>query len=452
MTLKDLFHNDNFKVLDAASGSLYSIKEINTDYWKTDDSQSLVFAYLDNTIQSVTFLINVLCSNHTVALLSNDLIEDFKEDLEDLYTPKYIFDSTRGSILNYISLESHLYKLKGPDQLHIDKRIKVLLSTSGSTGSPKLVKLSEENLLSNAKSIASYLPIKYDDVVPLNLPLSYSYGLSILTSNCVIGNTVVCGLPDIMSRDFWSCFSELGFTTIAGVPFVYEVFDRIGFLKKQHPSLRYFTQAGGRLSDTLISKFGTYAKVHGYQFYIMYGQTEATARMSYLPPHDLLDNIGSIGNAIQGGEFTIDVSNSELLYSGSNVFGGYAKSKYDLSKFESITRLKTGDLAEINSNGYYIITGRIKRFIKLYGKRINLDEVQRLVSEKFKRQIICFGYKDKKLCLAHEDDLDFDEVRTWISKEFLIYHGSIDFYLITTCPRTANGKIDYQRLIEFYED
>ena len=194
-------------------------------------------------------------------------------------------------------------------QLHAD--LKVLLSTSGTTGTPKLVKLSEANLRANAQSILAYLPIKQDDVTPLNLSICYSYGLSVLTSNSLAGGTIVCTNKDILSKDFWADFEKLGYTTLAGVPYIYEMLNRIGFLKKNYPQLRYMTQAGGKLSSKLAEVFSTHLKSQNKDFFIMYGQTEATARMSYLHPSYIESKIDSIGKAIPNGTFSIDKETNE---------------------------------------------------------------------------------------------------------------------------------------------
>ena len=451
MEFEDIFKSSTLRILDAGTGEKFTVDTLKKDYFDQVEDKSLIFAYLDNSIDSLSFLINSLCSKHAVALFSNDLSVSLKNGLEQTYTPQYIFDVKREEIRNYCKTSNNgCFTLATPIKLHINKNIKVLLSTSGTTGSPKLVKLSEENVISNALSISTYLPIEVTDIVPLNLPLNYSYGLSILTSNSLIGNTIVCGLPDVLSKEFWSYFSKYGFTTLAGVPFVYEMLDRIGFLKKKYPSLRYVTQAGGRLRDSLIKKFALYAKSCDIEFFVMYGQTEATARMSYMPPDYLLNNIGSIGKPIPGGNFTLDDKNNELIYRGLNVFGGYANSKMDLANFELNKTLRTGDLAEINENGFYVIKGRSKRFVKLFGNRINLDEVQRSVSDEFKRQIICFGKDDQKLVLAHQNKIEEGEIKKWLNKEYKIRQGSIVFLSLLEIPLTHNGKVNYQKLMEIY--
>ncbi len=251
-----------------------------------------------------------------------------------------------------------------PDYLiHAD--IKLLLSTSGTTGSPKFVKLSEENLIQNAHSILEFLPIKEDDVTPLNVPIIFVYGLSIFTTNAIKAGKIICTNRDVLQKEFWDDFVKYQFSSIGGVPYVYEMLNRIGFFKKDYPSLRYMTQTGGILNQTLANVIAEYVAPKGQQFFVMYGQTEAAGRMAYLSPDDLQSKTTSIGRPIKNGSFQIDQSTRELLYSGPNVFGGYATRAADLTTYFSEDVLYTGDIAEKDEEGYYYIIGRINSSIIL---------------------------------------------------------------------------------------
>jgi long-subunit acyl-CoA synthetase (AMP-forming) len=314
------------------------------------------------------------------------------------------------------------------------------------------VKLSESNLLANAESIAAYLPILASDRVPLNLPIHYSYGLSILTSNAMAGATLFAGVQDLISKGFWDNFHKYQYSTIAGVPYVYEMLDRIGFTKMQLPSLRYFTQAGGKLRDELLRKYGEFAKENAKLFYVMYGQTEATARMSYLEPDTLLCHIGSIGKPIPGGRFELNEESSELLYEGPNVFGGYAECVEDLGTFDSPTLLKTGDLARVDEQGFYYIIGRSKRFVKIFGNRINLDELETALSRQFGAYYPCVGWQDKAVFVySTTSNEDHSQIVQWLSAVYKLHPTSFKLRTIDAIPLTSNGKPDYKSLLSDYE-
>lgn len=444
-------NNPQLRYRDALTDKLYTAMDFDRSL-AIPDEKSLAFLYLDNQIHSVEVLLNFFQLNHTVALLSPKLNVDFKEELERKYRPAYIYDPTRSEISGFrrerVSEAIHLFRNTQPLHYPIHAEVKLLLSTSGSTGSPKLVKLSEENLVQNALSIIDYLPIRQDDVTPLNLPLYYSYGLSVFTTHTLAGGEIVCSNRDVLQKEFWEEFSKYGYTSLAGVPYMYEILHRIGFCKKEHPSLRYLTQAGGKLNQELVKLFGEYAAQHHLPFYVMYGQTEATARMSYLPPESLLQKLGSIGKAIKNGHFSLE-ANGELVYSGPNVFGGYASSYHDLASFDAPSQLHTGDIGTCDEEGFYYITGRIKRFAKLFGTRINLDEVESILKNELNNgTFICTNIDDKFLSVMHlSPSLDDKAIQQVLKDKLGLPAASIKIKCIPTVPLTPNGKVDYKEVV-----
>ncbi|TDE51284.1 AMP-binding protein [Flavobacterium sp. GT3P67] len=445
--------NVNLEFIDNQNANVYSLEDISSlNFLETN--KVLVFAYLDNSIEAISIFWSLMKSNHCIALLSPSLANHFKEDLEELYKPVLIFDNVRIEISGYDNLNEKsikYFQLIKKDIFRIDDEVKVLISTSGTTGSPKFVKLSEENLIANAVSICDYLPINSTDVTPLNLPIFYSYGLSILTSNALKGGRIICTNDDPLKKEFWESFHKYGYTSFAGVPFVYEMLDRIGFTKKTYNSLKYFTQAGGKLQDALVSKYGQYAYENGLKFYVMYGQTEATARMSFLSPEFTLDKVGSIGKPILNGSFSIDETTGELSYIGPNVFGGYVEKREDLSSFVAEKILKTGDIARIDEDGFYYITGRLKRVTKIFGNRINLDEVEALIFKQFGVSVRCVGFNDSQLVLFTVDEkLDLKELNKFISTDLKLHISVVKSKYIVEMPLTLNGKIDYKELIKMY--
>jgi long-chain acyl-CoA synthetase len=451
--------NKHFKITDAGSGNEYLWADVANAASLPDLQGQLAFLYLDNSSNSLLAFFQFYAAGSALVLLPKNLQQERKEALESTYNPSIIFDASRLEIENSTletngQLSWHQSTVTDAQSLPpIDSNIKILLSTSGTTGSPKLVKLSEENLLANAESILSYLPITATDVTPLNLPIYYSYGLSVLTTNAIGGGTMVCGLADVIQTAFWQQWEQFGFTSLAGVPFSYEMLNRLGFFKKELPTLKYFTQAGGKLNQELVVKAATYAAANNQQFFVMYGQTEATARMSYLPPTETLQKPTSIGIAIPGGKFSLDTETGELLYTGNNIFGGYAETKSDLCKYEQQAFLRTGDLATIDSDGFVYITGRLKRFVKLFGNRISLDELEELIKNKFGLQpVACNGAEDKFLLVSHTDfTADEKAITTFLFAEFGIHPTVIKWNRLTALPLTANGKIDYQQIITHYD-
>lgn len=450
----EIYRNGHLRFIDeAAPDKVYRLSDLPLLQLQERERQ-LAFLYLDNGLPAITLLLSFLKSKHVCALLSPDMPLHFKEELEKQYTPGYIYDPSRATIAGYQPEQDNVvFASAETKMLTIHPEIKLLLSTSGTTGSPKFVKLSEHNLLQNALSISGYLPINHADVSPLNLPVYYSYGLSVFTSNAIRGGTIVCTCTDILSRDFWTGLEQLGYTSIAGVPFVYEMLDRIGFTKKDYPSLKYFTQAGGRLREPLIRKFAAYAATRDIGFYVMYGQTEATARMAYMPPSQIEERPSSIGIPIPGGTFAINPENNELLYSGPNVFGGYVTCIADLATYQQETWLHTGDLARKDEDGYYYITGRINRFVKLFGNRINLDEVEHLLAVSLNMSFKGVGIEDKIMLLVTDNpEVDEKAVATFIATELKLHPTVIKVWVLPELPLTANGKTDYTLIQKMYAE
>ena len=456
-----------------------------------DYLKGLVFVYSDNSIVGLSSFFSALESEATIVLLSSKLPEEFKNRIESIYQPKFIVDSIRDSISSYqkqsfstgavgISCFNRLENRDQKDGMHgdaaqISPEIKILLSTSGTTGSPKLVKLSHENLVSNTQSILGYLPIDQNDVAPLNLPIFYSYGLSILLTNSVKGGKILVTQQDFLTRKFWEEYNEFQCNSFAGVPVNYEILDRIGFRSWQLQKLKYFTQAGGKLSEMLIEKFTEYATQSNAKFFVMYGATEATARMSYLPPEFLQSKRGSIGIAIPDGNLEIDPTTQELKYKGPNVFGGYSENLEDLNTWIQPEYLATGDLARKDEDGFYFITGRIKRIVKLSGNRINLDEIEQYLESKSDVTFKVIGVDDKYMSLYYVqhssnelsnsktgvdnivnnlsvnqiNDEAKSSIKKWLQVDFKIHPTQVKFQELVNYPFTSNGKIDYTRLGSF---
>lgn len=462
--------NSALRFIDASKQQEFSYHDL-LDIFLVDNSSGLMFVYVENSVACLSAFFSAMESDATLVLLSSKLPEEFKRNLENQYFPNIIIDPQREGIDNYKfkKLENSACCLNSfwqqedvlgyINETKIAPEIKLLLSTSGTTGSPKLVKLSEVNLFANSESIASYLPISSEDVAPLNLPINYSYGLSVLLSNCMFGGKILVTNEDFLTRKFWDDYNKYNCNSFAGVPINYEILDRIGFRNWELNRLKYFTQAGGKLSEVLIEKFGQYAINSQSQFFIMYGATEATARMSYLPPQYLESKRGSIGIPIKGGEFRIDDISGELIYKGPNIFGGYAQNPRDLEFWENQSELRTGDLARVDNDGYYFITGRIKRIVKLSGNRINLDEVERFLDKKTKYSFKAIGVEDKYLCLFNLDSesqfesnteiLTDDEKNTLkkvLQMDYKIHPTQVKFKSIFSYPLTSNGKVDYIKL------
>lgn len=324
----------------------------------------------------------------------------------------------------------------------------LLLSTSGSTGSSKLVRLSASGLDANAEAIVAYLGLQPTDRAITTLPLAYSFGMSILNSHLACGGSVVLSNDSLMTRPFWDAARGHGVTSLSGVPATFEILRRMGLARMQLPSLRMLTQAGGRLRDELVRYFAEESLQHKLAFFVMYGQTEASPRISYVPADRLLDKVGSIGVAVPGGTIEVDAASGELVYRGPNVMLGYAEHRADLARGDEMHGvLHTGDLVRVDDEGFHFITGRAKRFLKISGNRVNLDEVEAMLSAELGQQIACSGGDDDLVAFSHGEAVaDPAQVRQLVQARYKLFGGHVRAIHLDALPLMASGKVDYQSL------
>jgi acyl-coenzyme A synthetase/AMP-(fatty) acid ligase len=284
--------------------------------------------------------------------------------------------------------------------------------------------------------------------------MHYTYGLSIIQSHLLAGAAIVVTESSIFQKEFWELLKAKQATSFGGVPFTYEMLKKLRFNKMEMPSLKVLTQAGGKLSAELAKEFGEICAQKGIKLFIMYGQTEATARMSYLPWELVQKKAGSIGVAIpkgqlllvdeNGNEITAHETAGELVYKGENVAMGYATELADLAKGdENKGTLLTGDIAKTDSDGFFYIVGRKKRFLKLFGSRVNLDELEQILCS-HGIECVCAGADDKmEVYSVGEQDAKIREI---ITDRLGINPAGYKITAIKEIPRNSSGKILYTEL------
>lgn len=334
-------------------------------------------------------------------------------------------------------------------ELHPD--LALLASTSGSTGSPKLVRLSRDNLLSNAVAIGDYLNLGEGDRAATTLPLHYCYGLSVVNSHLVAGGSLLLSSRSVVEEPFWEEFGAAGATSFAGVPYTFDLLEASGFERRTIPSLRYVTQAGGRLHPDRVRRFAALGRERGFEFTVMYGQTEATARMAYLPPRLAETAAGAIGIPIPGGRFRIDEPSAEgvgeLVYDGPNVMMGYATDPADFAAGRAVDELRTGDLARRRPDGLFEIVGRASRFVKVFGLRIDLDRVERLFDEA--GMPVRAASADERLLLFVTAERLVDRARERAMEITGLPAHVVRVHAVAEFPRTASGKPDTAALVRY---
>jgi len=431
------------------SNVAHSYKELTrrADLFAEPLSEKTGWALIEtsNRIDSVVALIGACRAGWAVILTSPD--PDKTNELRESYRPDYV----------YLDGERQWQANSPAPDLPVHPDLGLLLSTSGSSGKAKLVRLSKDNIRSNADSIIEYLEIDASTRAITALPIHYSFGLSILTSHLSGGASIVLTDASVLEQRFWQIFEKHGATSFSGVPRSFQLLSESGFLEKSFPTLKTITQAGGRLAPEYVKEFANYAERNGSRFFVMYGQTEASPRISYLPPERAFTDPECIGVPIPGGKIELlddrggvleDYNTpGELCYSGPNVMMGYASTREELAKGKEVHKLRTGDIALKKPNGLYQIVGRTSRFVKLAGVRVGLDDVEAIL---LKRQIKCVAAgDDNQIVIAiNSAKVSGSEVQDLIAKRYQIPKSSIRTRFYESFPLLPNGKWDYRSILE----
>ena len=457
-------YKNNIAIIDNEYSDLtykQVLKETNK-IKKKIKNKSLILIVSENTLGSLLAYIFCIINNHVAIILDSKTTQKNILKIFKNYQPNYIFLSKKIKTLfnkkcseKYNFYDQCLMKNEINKKKKLNKNLCVLLSTSGSMGSIKFVKLSKKNLKSNTDSIINYLKINYKDSAITNLPISYSYMLSIINTHFEVGGSIVISKYSLIEKKFWEILKSNKVTSFNGVPYTYEMLIKIGLKNIKIKTLKYLTQAGGKLEKNKLKEVINFCKRNNIKFFSMYGQTEASPRISYLKPEFSKKKIGSIGKGLSGNKVYVINNNGkkilkpyvtgEIINEGKNVFMGYSKNYNDLSKLnEKNYKLKTGDLGFFDKDGFFFITGRVSRIAKIFGNRIDLGDLESLMSQK-SYKVVCLS-DNKKIFIFIEKNYNKTNLINTISKITNLNINSFELIKLKYFPRTSNNKVSYSEL------
>ena len=457
-------YSKNIAIIDKEYSNLtYKKVLIETDKIREKiKKRSLILIVSENSLGSLLAYIFCIINNHVGIIVDlkttkQNILKIFKD-----YQPNYIFISKKNNSIfkkvcseKYIFFDQSLMKNKLTKEKKMNKNLSLLLSTSGSMGSIKFVKLSTGNLKYNTDSIINYLKINKKDSAITNLPISYSYMLSIINTHFEVGGSIVISKYSLVEKKFWETLKNSKSTSFNGVPYTYEMLSKIGLKNIKIDTLKYLTLAGGKLENDELKEIIKFCKKNNLNFFSMYGQTEASPRISYLKPEFSQKKIGSIGKGIPGSKMYI-INNTgkkilkpfvegEIICEGKNVFMGYSKDYNDLKNAnEENYKLKTGDLGYFDKNGFFYITSRISRIAKIFGNRVDLGALESLMSQK-SYKVACLS-DNKIVFIFIEKKYNKTNLINTISKITNLSINSFELIKLKYLPRTANNKISYSEL------
>ncbi len=432
--------------------------------------RSLVFHLCKNNLGAIVGYLSFLNNKVVPLLLNANINEDLLVELLEVYRPEFIYipeeeiERLQKLLIDFKILykeNDYVYiKTKYNDKTGLYDELALLLNTSGSTGSAKLVRLTYDNIKANTESIIEYLQLDSSQRAITNLAMSYTYALSIINTHLYVGASLVLTDRSLFEKEFWTAMQEYEVTSLAGVPYTYEMLDRLNIYEMNLPHLSSLTQAGGRIIPALHEKLARWAIDTKRKFIVMYGQTEACSRMGYLPFERSLEKFGKMGIAIPRGKFfLVDEGNNqifetdkvgELVYEGANVSLGYAEKREDLlKKDENKGILYTGDMASFDNDGFYTIVGRKKRFLKLFGHRVNLDEVERAIRTNLELDCACAGYDDNLYVFTTMASRK-KEIKDFVHNYTKIHFSAFKIQELDKLPINDSGKINYNALSVYY--
>jgi len=425
-------------------------------------TRELVLILSDNTVDTASFFVACLHNRIVPLLINSGISDEMLQRYVSIYKPNYIYKKHNRDINGHwqIAVEfnnSVLLRKKEQTSIQLYDGLSHLLPTSGSTGSPKLVRHSYQNITANAMNVAKAFNLNGSENAMLVLPIFFTQGLSVLCSHLCAGSSVYLTDASLSSREFWNAMKNEGITSFTGVPYSFELLDKLRFYTMKLPDLTVLSQGGGRMSDVLWDKITKYALDTDKKFYATYGASETSARMSLLPSELATEKRCSIGKPIGDYEMWLEDEDrniiresdkvGELVFKGESVTLGYAETYWDLEKGDERQGIyRTGDIAYCDSDGFYYITGRLARFIKIFGLRINLDETDRLIKTRFGEGYVCAGSDDLLCVFSSNKSMKSSEIVTFLKDTLKINVSAFRVIYIDEIPRNNFGKINYGAL------
>jgi acyl-CoA synthetase (AMP-forming)/AMP-acid ligase II len=419
--------------------------------------RSVAILLCDKSVATVAAYLGALRAGVVPLLLDGKTTEASLKRTIAAYRPRFILGAEGQAPDGY---DEHrrigarlLYQRAQPEDGEIHPDLALLIPTSGSTGDPKCVRIAAANIEACTRSVVAYLGMTAERVTVSLLPFHYSYGLSVLHNTAYVRGRMQLTDLSVLDRAFWQLVETGGVTDLSGVPFTFETMRRIRLSEVTLGQLVAVTQAGGALAPALTGHFWRYFNEHGVNYYTMYGQTEASPRISYVPPERAIDKLGSVGIAIPGGRLSVneDVAGSgegELVYEGPNVSMGYAQSSADLALGDVFAgRLQTGDQARIDADGFVTIVGRRKRFIKLNGISVNLDHAEVVLRS---AGIDCRVVGKENRLVVCTTDADLAPAEAALKANFDFHPSAVRVEHCETLPLNASEKPDYAELTRRY--
>lgn len=456
---KFIFFKDNKKYIKSFKEVLLDAKKI----FKPLEIKPTDLIFLEG-YNDISFFLNYLFfiqNENPVFLLDKNPKKTYLKNLIKKFKPSYCIIKNNDKIGPIGEKKKIIFKndynfsiLKFNQNKITNKKLSFLIPTSGSTSQSKFVKLSKDNIDFITKQISKGLKISKNETVMTTLPPNYVYGLSVINCHLLVGTNIVINSFSPLEKKFWDILNKEKVRTISGVPYTYEILDKLKIYNSKLRYLKKFTQAGGELSEEIKLKFLDYCKVNKKKFFVMYGQTEASSRITILDFKNLENKIKSIGKPINKGVlYPVNEKKNrikrpyvkgELVYEGKNIMMDYCKNLKELNNENTNQRLFTGDIGYFDKDNFFYISGRKNRIVKIFGIRINLSDLE---NDFLKNNLkTCLTYKKKKIYIFIDNKRFEKKILDIISERINLNRNIFEIKILNKFPINDNGKINYFKL------
>jgi len=415
------------------------------------DKKKLILLEPRNDFGGIALYLGALLAGHVVLLSDRHSTEGI--GLLEKYRPDFLIvrDGEIGHLAGVTSIrewEYHGYrirKLDAHEREPLHDSLSLLLPTSGSTGSSKVVRLSQRNLAVSACQVCEALDIHGDDVAVAHLPARYVYGLTVINSHLSAGATLVLSQKSVLDQAFWSSAKYWKANSFSGIPWTYRMLSQTGAGRVDICGMNKVFHSGGRLDDKTHDWLVRLSGNLGVKVFFMYGQTESCGRIAVLPPGMAGKPPGAVGMPVKGGSITI-LETNEVVYAGPNVMLGYAHDRAGLSRGDDLDGiLQTGDLGRLDDDGCLNITGRASRFCKINGTRISLDDIE----TRFEETVECGVVSNDEFLYVFVEGESSSALKRVVAEFAISCLIPAHFFIIRSIPklpRTSYGKVQHREL------
>lgn len=450
---EEIVYSDRIAIADD-KGNRISYKELALKSEKLAqhlEGRSLVFCLCDHQMETMEFLYEVLYSNRVPLLLDANMDKGLLDSLVKDYRPQYIYCAkSYAQGWDYdceLEMDGHVLLRTKSERYPIHSDVALLLSTSGTTGSGKLVKVSYDNMIDNAEYGCAHLKMRSGQKGLSPLPVNYAYGISFCFWHWYCGATLLVTEASVLSKEFQDFYIREKVNNFAATPFSYQVLQRLKFWDNRKVEyLNYAISAGAQMPQTLQAYLVSEMKE---KFWNGYGQTECFGILIAMNFQEGGEKSGSIGRPFQNTEIIRDSESGEMLIRSKSVCMGYADNREELNEGDKNQGfLHTGDCIEIDRDGCIFLRGRLKRYIKILGKRVSLDDLGRYLENRYPNvDFACTGMDDR-IDIHHTgngDNLENDIV-SLLDRNMKIPSRFVFCHYIVEIPRNSSGKIAYGQL------